>query len=96
MFASLRDHRLQEERSAWRRVQERGKTSFLFRTTIATSSVGFSLTYLILRLHQIGRSHGLAILVLSYIACLALGYLISEHAWRRGIRLISQVSAANS
>jgi hypothetical protein len=90
MFASLDSNRLQEERQIWLRAQKHGKIPFIFSRTFAIGSVLSLFIYPIRRHYAHENPHGLMIFVLSCILCLFLGYLTSELAWRRGLRLINE------
>jgi hypothetical protein len=84
-------NRLEEERAYWRRAHEHGKAAFVLRTTCAIGSIATLLTYPIRRMHIV-HSGMLLIFLASSVLCFAIGYLISELVWRRGLRLTDETS----
>jgi hypothetical protein len=90
MFGSLDSNRLQEERAIWQRAQKHGKLPFILSRTLSIGGVLSLFIYPVRRSYVPGSSHGRTIFLLSYIVCLSCGYLTSEFAWRRGLRLTHQ------
>jgi hypothetical protein len=91
MFDSPNSTRLKDERAQWLGTQKHGKTLFMLRTTITFACVLPLLIYPILR-YSLQRPNRILPIVVSYVACLVIGYLGSELAWRRGIRLTKEPS----
>gem|GEM_PF-5856424 len=89
MFDDLDSNRVKEKRNIWLHTQKHGKASFMLRTTALVTCVLSLIIYPIFRCLPQRQNRSLLI-VASYISCLVIGYLVSELAWRRGLRLANK------
>ena len=87
MFDSFGSIRSQQERNVWLQLQRQGKSPFILRYTALFTGLFFLLGCLVYRLAWHGTGHATVVLVPILALTLAMGYMGSELAWSRGVRL---------